>query len=186
MDNENEKPVVVNGMYQFGPGDLRIAGRTDFENLLDKTVWLICISPGGEPIVEIGADGILRFKVDARDQNAAKFVEAMERLSGRKITGVDVVASEPAISSDGRYWYDPSRGKAWPWDGNWGCEDKLMQLVDVERFMPILDILPRLWAKGWKTVEQDGEWWLFGEDGEDIDRGRTFRELCVNIVLAGY
>lgn len=25
MDNENEKPVVRSGVYQFGPGDLRIA-----------------------------------------------------------------------------------------------------------------------------------------------------------------
>ena len=50
----------------------------------------------------------------------------------------------------------------------------------------IFDILPRLWATGHKTVEQDGKWHLFRNDGEGLMVGATFRDLCVNIVLAGY
>lgn len=50
---------------------------------------------------------------------------------------------------------------------------------------PIFDVLPRLWAAGYKTKEQDGEWWLFRSDGEGICSGRDFRGLCVNIILAG-
>jgi len=50
---------------------------------------------------------------------------------------------------------------------------------------PIFDILPRLWASGHATKKQDGTWWLFRSDGEGLISGRTFRELCVNIVLAG-
>jgi hypothetical protein len=50
---------------------------------------------------------------------------------------------------------------------------------------PVFDILQRLWASGHKTVEQDGQWWLFDKSGEGKTCGRTFREMCVNIVLAG-
>jgi hypothetical protein len=50
---------------------------------------------------------------------------------------------------------------------------------------PVFDILQRLWASGHKTVEQDAHWWLFDKAGEFKSCGRTFRELCVNIVLAG-
>lgn len=50
---------------------------------------------------------------------------------------------------------------------------------------PIFDVLPRLWATGHKTKEQDGEWWLFDGGGEGIVSGRDFRGLCVNIILAG-
>ena len=50
---------------------------------------------------------------------------------------------------------------------------------------PVFDVLPRLWAAGYKTKEQDGEWWLFRDDGEGICSGRDFRGLCVNILLAG-
>lgn len=50
---------------------------------------------------------------------------------------------------------------------------------------PIFDVLPRLWAEGYKTKEQDGEWWLFRADGEGVCGGSDFRGLCVNIILAG-
>jgi hypothetical protein len=51
---------------------------------------------------------------------------------------------------------------------------------------PVFDILPRLWATGHKTKEQDGEWWLFRKDGEGLVSGSTFRKLCVSIALAGF
>lgn len=50
---------------------------------------------------------------------------------------------------------------------------------------PIFDTLPRLWAAGYVTKEQDGEWNLFAPDGEGVLCGKDFRSLCVNIVLAG-
>jgi hypothetical protein len=50
---------------------------------------------------------------------------------------------------------------------------------------PVFDSLQRLWASGHVTTEQNGQWWLFDEAGEGKSYGRTFRELCVNIVLAG-
>lgn len=53
------------------------------------------------------------------------------------------------------------------------------------RLFPIFDILERLWRAGYTTVEQDGRWWLFAATGEGIMSGSTFRDLCVNIVLAG-
>ena len=28
------------------------------------------------------------------------------------------------------YWYDPERGKAWPFDGHYGGDEKLTKLVD--------------------------------------------------------
>jgi hypothetical protein len=50
---------------------------------------------------------------------------------------------------------------------------------------PIFDILPRLWTAGYKTVEQDDKWWLFEPSGDGVVSGATFRDLCVNIILAG-
>lgn len=50
---------------------------------------------------------------------------------------------------------------------------------------PVFDILERLYREGYYTSEQDGQWWLWRKDGEGIACGRTFRGLCVNIVLAG-
>lgn len=68
------------------------------------------------------------------------------------------------------------------------CSDgrgDLVKIVDADFLVPILDILPRLWSRGFRTSEQDGRWWLWRSDGEGIVSGATFRELCVNIVLAG-
>ena len=41
-------------------------------------------------IATIGRDGIFRFCIEANDQNAAKFIECIERVVGKRITGVDV------------------------------------------------------------------------------------------------
>lgn len=49
----------------------------------------------------------------------------------------------------------------------------------------IFDILERLWVAGFETIHQDRRWHLFAPDGEGIISGKTFRELCVNIVLEG-
>ena len=93
--------------------------------------------------------------------------------------------SKDRISPDGRYWYDTNRGVAWPYDGKHSGDHEYIELVDVDRVLPILDILPRLWATGHRVAEQDGEWVLFDKTGEGLAVGATFRALCVNIILAG-
>lgn len=50
---------------------------------------------------------------------------------------------------------------------------------------PVFDILERLYDSGCSTKKQEGLWWLFDKDGNQMEAGRTFRGLCVNIVLAG-
>ncbi len=68
----------------------------------------------------------------------------------------------------------------------WGSlgEDEKIEFA-LESSFHIFDILPRLWANEHTTVEQDGEWWLFDRAGEGVISGKTFKKLCVNIVLAG-
>lgn len=58
--------------------------------------------------------------------------------------------------------------------------------VSRDEFYPIFDILPELWNKGYTTVEQEGLWHLFDKHGEGVLSGKDFRQLCINIVLAGY
>lgn len=43
-------------------------------------------------VAEIDADGILRFKVDATDENAIRFIQAIEDVLGRRLTGISAVA----------------------------------------------------------------------------------------------
>ena len=85
-----------------------------------------------------------------------------------------------------RYWYDEARNVVWPYDGTYSGDDHLRVLVDRDSLMPILDILPRLWSTGHTTVEQDGKWWLFDSRGEGLTFGTDFRDLCINIILAGF
>lgn len=42
----------------------------------------------------------------------------------------------------------------------------------------LFDVLPRLLETGCKIVKQDGEWWIFEYDGEDVIKGKTFRDMC--------
>ena len=88
---------------------------------------------------------------------------------------------------DGRYWYNPELNTAWPYDGCHDGDDQLIELIDAEKFMSIFDTLPRLCDKGYTIVpDENGTWRLMDSDGVSIvTSGRTFRELCVNIVLAG-
>ncbi len=51
-------------------------------------------SPGRE-VARIDADGIMRFTVEANDENAAKFVACIENFIGRKLTGVEVTKTNP-------------------------------------------------------------------------------------------
>lgn len=48
---------------------------------------------------------------------------------------------------------------------------------------PIFEILPRLWSQGYVTVNRGELWRLCDAAGWEIVNGKTFRELCVNIVL---
>ena len=89
------------------------------------------------------------------------------------------------VSQIGCYWYEPHTGEAGPlrdgdviWQGS-------MKLIDAEKMYPIFDVLPRLWAEGYSISEQEGRWWLWDKQGEGVTNGFTFRDLCVNIVLAG-
>jgi hypothetical protein len=41
-------------------------------------------------VAKISADGVMRFTVDANDENAAKFVECIENFIGRRLTGIEV------------------------------------------------------------------------------------------------
>ena len=41
-------------------------------------------------VARIDADGIMRFTVDASDENAAKFIACIETVIGRRVTGIVV------------------------------------------------------------------------------------------------
>lgn len=43
-----------------------------------------------QTVAVIGTDGIMRFTVDANDENARQFVECIERFISRRLTGVEV------------------------------------------------------------------------------------------------
>lgn len=90
-----------------------------------------------------------------------------------------------SVSGTGWYWYDPERKAAWPFDGHHDGDGGLVKLVDSNQVLPVLDLLPRLWETGHVTKEQDGQWWLFDKTGEGVIAGSSFRDLCLNIVLAG-
>lgn len=51
-----------------------------------------------EQVASISSDGIMRFTVDATDANAAKFVECIENVIGRRLTGVEVTDNQPPVS----------------------------------------------------------------------------------------
>jgi hypothetical protein len=48
----------------------------------------------------------------------------------------------------------------------------------------IFDVLERLYRAGYRTQEQGEKWWLFDAHGEGVVHGESFRQLCVNIILA--
>lgn len=48
------------------------------------------IDYGKTEVARIDSDGIMRFTVDATDENAKQFVELIEQVFNRRLTGVDV------------------------------------------------------------------------------------------------
>lgn len=44
------------------------------------------------------------------------------------------------------------------------------------------EIIPRLLDIGYKIRKQDGEWWIFEDNGEGVVGGATFREMCERLV----
>ena len=46
----------------------------------------------------------------------------------------------------------------------------------------VLEALPKVWAAGYTTTEQDGFWHLFAPGGAGIISAASFRELCAAIV----
>lgn len=103
-------------------------------------------------------------------------------MKKKDVTGAPV---QPIVRRPQQYWYDPKGGKAWMYDGAYGGDQKFIRLTDTDEMIPIFDVLQRLWSEGCTTREQDGEWHLFRQDGEGMAVGKTFRDLCVNILLAG-
>lgn len=70
---------------------LRVAMEHNFK-IPQKTI-IFRIESSSEPseVARISPDGIMRFTVEANDENAARFVECIERLFGERLAGVDVV-----------------------------------------------------------------------------------------------
>jgi len=115
---------------------------------------------------------------------AARYMESVEQADAEN--GIPPVAPAQAVASCPQlYWFDPKRGKAWKYDGTYGGDDELILLADIDEMRPIFDVLPRLWATGHRIVEQFELCHLLDKDGNGIVTGKTFRELCVNILLAG-
>lgn len=57
--------------------------------LLETTSLYDTISFGnGSQVAYIDSDGIFHFTVEANDENALKFIECIERVIGRRITGI--------------------------------------------------------------------------------------------------
>jgi hypothetical protein len=56
----------------------------------------------------------------------------------------------------------------------------------VELF-PVFDTLDRLIRQGHRVIQpvSNGSFYLANADGQLLASGRSFRDLCVNIVLAG-
>ena len=47
----------------------------------------------GKEVARISPDGILRFTVEASDENALRFIECMESVFVSRLTGIDVIKS---------------------------------------------------------------------------------------------
>ncbi len=50
----------------------------------------IAFNTGAGEVARISPDGIMRFAVEANDENAARFVECIEGFIKKRLTGVDV------------------------------------------------------------------------------------------------
>ena len=56
-------------------------------------------------------------------------------------------------------------------------------MVTEEQFYPVLDILEERLNNGYYIVKQDGLWWLCNPEGDGYCRGKTIRELLVNLIF---
>ena len=45
---------------------------------------------GSGEVARISPDGVMRFTIEANDENAARFVECIEGLIKRRLTGIEV------------------------------------------------------------------------------------------------
>lgn len=100
------------------------------------------------------------------------------------------------LRNEGYGWSVMANHHEYPTDRIWLEPDVLYHMVAVMAAsdqgvvtdcieLRMFDIWPRLLMQGFQMKEQDGKWWLFRNDGEGMVSGDSFRELCVNIVLAG-
>ena len=69
----------------------------------------------------------------------------------------------------------------------WGSDGRptlpeMSDAIRLETPLVVLEALPKVWAAGYTTTEQDGFWHLFAPGGEGIISAASFRELCAAIV----
>ena len=48
---------------------------------------------------------------------------------------------------------------------------------------PVFELLEEYLSNGFYIKKQRGFWWLFNEDGDWFCRGRTIREMLVNLIF---
>lgn len=73
----------------WGP-DYENHQRLIFHNDLPPNSFAFYQNYGQKEVARIGPDGIMRFSIDATDENAKRFVDLIEQLVGRQLTGIDV------------------------------------------------------------------------------------------------
>ena len=62
-------------------------------------------------------------------------------------------------------------------------KDILAMVKLIKNMVPSIDLLQTRLENGCYLSKQDGEWWLFEEDGEGICGGKNLRDILVNLIL---
>lgn len=86
-----ETPAVDTGKIDllWGP-DYENHQRFIFHNDLPPNSFAFYQNYGQKEVARIGSDGIMRFSIDATDENAKRFVDLIEQLINRQLTGISV------------------------------------------------------------------------------------------------
>ena len=61
----------------------------------------------------------------------------------------------------------------------------ITKYVNHEAVFHVFDVLDRLLADGHTIDRDDKHCWIKNRDGKKVMTGTTYRDLCINIVLAG-
>jgi hypothetical protein len=82
MNETLENKSTFANIWQHGPGTkLSVKASDIVPNLL-------CFNALNKTLAIVDANGVLRVKVEANDENAKQFVECLERAIGRRLTAV--------------------------------------------------------------------------------------------------